>query len=78
MLDRVPDQTLIKDAMGANDRLQATRGKDYLFVYNTQGKPVTVNMGRISGKEVMAFWYNPKNGESKDIGRFTNTGCPRS
>jgi hypothetical protein len=74
MLDRVPDQTLIKDALGANDRIQATRGKDYLFVYTTQGKPVTLNMGKISGKEVIAFWYNPKNGESKDIGRFPNNG----
>ena len=38
MLDRVPDQTLIKDAMGANDRIQATRGKDYIFVYSYAGK----------------------------------------
>ena len=74
MLDRVPDQSLIKDAMGANDRIQATRGKDYLFVYSTQGKPITVNMGKISGKEVIAFWYNPKNGESKDDARYPNTG----
>lgn len=74
MLDRIPDQSLIKDAMNANDRIQATRGKDYLFVYSTQGKPITVNMGKITGKEVIAFWYNPKNGESKDDGRYHNTG----
>jgi hypothetical protein len=74
MLDRIPDQSLIKDALGASDRIQATRGKDYLFVYSSQGKAVTVNMGKISGKEVMVFWYNPKNGESKDAGRSNNTG----
>jgi len=74
MLDRVPDQGSIKDALGANDRIQATRGKDYLFVYSTQGKPITVNMGKISGEKVNAFWYNPKNGESKDNGQFDNTG----
>jgi hypothetical protein len=74
MLERVPDQSLIKDAMGANDRIQATRGKDYLFIYTSQGKPITVNMGKISGKEVSGFWYNPKNGESRDIGRHPNTG----
>jgi len=74
MLDRVPDQTIIKDAMGASDRIQATRGKDYIFVYSTQGKPVTVNLGTISGSEATAFWYNPKNGESKDDGRFQNSG----
>lgn len=74
MLDRVPDQTLIQDAMGANERIQATRGKDYIFVYSTQGKPITVNLGKISGKEASAFWYNPRNGESKDDGRFQNAG----
>ena len=74
MLDRVPDQTLIKDAMGANDRIQATRGKDYMFVYTSQGKPITVNLGKISGKECAAFWYNPKNGETKDDTRFQNSG----
>lgn len=74
MLERVPDQSLITHALGANDRIQSTRGKDYMFVYTTQGKPVTVNMGKISGKEVTSFWYNPKNGEHKDTGRFPNKG----
>ena len=74
MLDRVPDQSIITDALGANDRIQATRGKDYIFIYSTQGKPMTVNMQKISGTEVTAFWYNPKNGETKDAGRFANKG----
>ena len=74
MLDRIPDQSLIKDALGTNDRIQSTRGKDYLFVYSTQGKPVVLNMGKISGKKVIAFWYNPRNEESKEAGRFDNTG----
>jgi hypothetical protein len=74
MLDRVPDQTLIREAMGNNDRIQATRGKDYIFIYSAQGKPINVNLGKISGKDVNAFWYNPKNGETKDDGRYQNTG----
>lgn len=74
MLDRVPDQSLITNALDAHDRIQATRGKDYLFVYTTQGKPVRINMGKISGSEVAAFWYDPKNGEIKDAGRFPNKG----
>ena len=74
MLDREPDQSIITDALGANDRIQATRGKDYIFIYSTQGNPMTVNMQKISGPEVTAFWYNPKNGETKDAGRFVNKG----
>jgi len=74
MLDRVPDQSLITNSLGTNDRIQATRGKDYLFVYTTQGKPITINMGKISGKEVAAYWYNPKNGEYREIGHYANSG----
>ena len=74
MLERVPDQTLVKDSMGANDRIQATRGKDYLFVYSSQGKPVSVNLGKISGGDASGFWYNPRNGETKDVGKFQNAG----
>ncbi len=71
MFDRVPDQTLITDALGANDHIQATRGKDYLFVYSAQGKKFTVITSKISGKEIVATWYNPRNGELKEIGKFT-------
>jgi hypothetical protein len=74
MLDRVPDQGLISNAMQAHDRIQVTRGKDYLFVYSTQGKPMDLNLGKISGKELTALWYNPRNGESKDGGRMANKG----
>jgi hypothetical protein len=72
MLDRVPDQSLILDAGGNNDRIQATRGRDYLFIYSSQGKPITVSLGKISGAEVIAYWFNPKNGEATSAGRFVN------
>ncbi len=74
MLDRVPDQSLITNALGANDRIQATRGKDYVFVYSTQGKPITINMGKISGAQVRSFWFDPKNGNSQEIGVSSNAG----
>ncbi|GAB3171780.1 glycoside hydrolase family 140 protein [Telluribacter humicola] len=74
MLDRVPDQCLITNAREAHDRIQATRGKDYLFVYTTQGKDFTVNMGKISGQNLKATWYNPKNGETKEGESVENKG----
>lgn len=69
MFDRVPDPSLITNALGANDRIQATRGKDYLFVYSAQGKKFTVNTSKISGNELRTYWYNPRNGEVKEIGK---------
>jgi hypothetical protein len=74
MLERVPDQSIVNDALGANDRIQATRGRDYLFVYSSQGKPIAMNMGKISGQQLKAYWYNPRNGEAKEIGTFDNKG----
>lgn len=71
MFDRVPDQTLITDALNANDNIQATRGKDYIFVYSAQGKSFTVNTSKISGKELNSSWYNPRNGEAKPVGKIT-------
>lgn len=74
MFDRIPDQSLINDALGNSDRIQATRGKDYIFVYSSQGKKFTVNTSSISGRDIVATWYNPRNGETKEAGRFPNKG----
>ncbi|MBB5286556.1 hypothetical protein HNQ92_004717 [Rhabdobacter roseus] len=74
MLDRVPDQSLITDARHEHDRTQATRGKDYLMVYSSEGKPFTVNLGKISGSTLKGTWYNPRTGEAKDAGTSPNQG----
>lgn len=74
ILDRVPDQSLITSALAEHDRVQATRGKDYLMVYSSQGKPFTVNLAKISGKTLQATWYNPRNGETKVADKVANVG----
>jgi hypothetical protein len=71
MLDRIPDQSIITDAGGTNDHIQATRGKDYIFIYSAQGKNFIVNGNKISGKELSATWYDPRTGETKEAGRFS-------
>ena len=68
--DRVPDQSLITNALNSNDHIQATRGNDYILIYTSQGKSVMVNTSKISGKEIVAYWYNPRNGDVKEIGKF--------
>jgi hypothetical protein len=74
MLDRVPDQTLISNQLSASERILANRGKDYIFVYSTQGRKFKVDTGKISGKELVSYWYNPRNGEVKDAGKFAKKG----
>lgn len=73
VLDRVPDQSVVVENNAvAAERIQATRGKDYIFVYSAAGQPFTVNAGKISGSQTKAYWYNPRNGETKAIGSFSN------
>ena len=71
---RVPDQSLITNVRHEHDHIQATRGKDYAFIYSAEGKEMTVNFGKISGTILKATWYNPRNGETKDAGSFNNKG----
>ena len=60
-LDRVPDQSLVvENNEAAAERIQATRGKDYAFIYVATGKPFTVVLGKISGVKLNAAWYNPR------------------
>jgi hypothetical protein len=74
MFDRIPDQSLLAGSSGANDRIQATRGKDYIFVYTAQGRNFSVSTESITGKDLVAQWYNPRNGEVKTAGRFSKKG----
>jgi len=76
--DRIPDQSLIKENDNvASERIQATRGNDYLFVYTAAGKPFNVVMGKIQGKQMQAYWYDPRNGKTIDIGMTENTGVKK-
>ena len=74
MLSRVPDQSLVADALDGPERIQAARGPDHAFVYTASGIAFTVNLGRISGSRVNAWWYNPRNGTSTELGEFENAG----
>jgi hypothetical protein len=73
-LTRVPDQSIVANPLGGADYIAATRGDDYLFVYSAQGRPITVNMGKISGKRVKGWWYNPRTGTAAEIETFENQG----
>jgi hypothetical protein len=74
-LDRVPDQTLIAgDAGRGMEHVQATRGQNYAFLYIPTGKKIMVQMGKISGEKVKAWWFDPREGKAQLIGYFQNTG----
>ena len=74
MLERVPDQSLIKESNSSPaERIQSTSGADYLFVYTAAGKPFTVMLDKIKVKTYQAHWYNPRNGKITDVPIATGT-----
>ena len=78
VLERVPDQTLIQENNYVPaERIQATRGNDYAFVYTAAGKPFTVVMGKITGNTLHAYWYDPRNGTTTNIGMVENKGTKK-
>jgi hypothetical protein len=75
MLERIPDQSLIKENnYPSSERIQATRGDDYAFIYSSEGKPFTVFLNKIKGNELHAYWYNPRDGKTTDLDNVKNTG----
>jgi hypothetical protein len=73
----VPDQSVISVGYGEDeDHVQAARAEDGSFViaYLPSGKPISIHMDRLSGKEVRARWYDPRKGTWVSIGQYANTG----
>lgn len=68
--ERVPDSLILKNNGIKYDRLLATRGSDYLLVYNHTGRPMTLDLSRISGNEKTLWWMDPKNGELHYLGNY--------
>jgi len=85
-LNRIPDNSIIVTdevptaVPGTGSyRYVATRASDgsYAMVYAPVGRPFEIRMDVISGKKVLAWWYSPRNGQVKKIGKFPNTGIRR-
>ncbi|MDD3322532.1 MAG: glycoside hydrolase family 140 protein [Paludibacter sp.] len=69
--ERVPDQNIIAGQNGERyDRAIATRGNDYLLVYNYTARPMSIDLSKISGEKKKCWWFNPKNGDLQFIGEF--------
>ena len=73
LFERIPDQSVIVGKNGQRyDRVIATRGNDYMLVYNYTGIPMQIDLSKISGAKKNAWWYSAKTGELDYIGEFDN------
>ena len=80
---RIPDDSVIvtdrvtTSVPGAGRyRFSATRDTNgsYAMVYAPAGRKFKVNMDKIAGPKIMAWWYNPRDGKASVIGVFDNKG----
>lgn len=73
--ERVNDQSVVEGDEGEKyDRILVSKGKSYLMVYTYSGREFTIKMGHISGKNVIAWWFNPRTGEATRCGSYKNKG----
>lgn len=73
----VPDLTVIASGQGEGEgRIQAARAGDRSFaiIYLPLGQQVGIHMDCIAGAMVKALWYNPRNGEFIQAGKYPNGG----
>jgi hypothetical protein len=74
----VPDQSVIASGQAeGEDHIQAARAEDgsFLIVFVPTGKPLSIHMDKLSGKEGKAHWYDTRKGTWTSIGRYPNTGA---
>ena len=70
----VNDQSIIASPNGDRyDRIIATRGTDYLMVYNYSGKPMQVDLRKITGAKKNVWMMNPADGSLAYLGEYSNT-----
>lgn len=71
--ERIPDQTVIAGQNGERyDRAIATRGEDYILVYNYTGRPMQIDLTKISGAKKNVWWYDTRNGHLEYVGVYDN------
>jgi len=68
--DRVPDQSIIIGNGTRYDRLIATRGNDYLLVYNYTAREMRLDLTKISGDQKRVWWMDAATGEKKYLGEY--------
>jgi Protein of unknown function (DUF4038)/Putative collagen-binding domain of a collagenase len=74
MLERIPDQSMIVEVFDVHDKVLATQGTDYAFVYSTKGKAFTIRLEKVKGKKIKASWYDPRSGKSRFLAEYENKG----
>jgi hypothetical protein len=78
---RMPDQSLIAGDQGQGvEHLSATRDDtgQYAMIYLPHGGDITINLAKLSGSRVRAWWFNPRTGAAATVERTFSTRRARA
>lgn len=67
------DQTIIANDNKIDSTFMAAgigKAKDFMILYTPMGRPISPNLSKLNAKKVIAYWYNPRDGSSKKLGKF--------
>ena len=75
----VPDEIATAVPGAGRYRLKATRdaGGAWAMVYTPSGRPFTVDLEKLRGDAVRAWWFDPRDGSAAEIGSFPREGHRR-
>ena len=70
--ERVPDQSIVLNNGTQYERLAATRGNDYLLVYNYTSRDMKIDLRKITGDKKKVWWMDARTGKMTYLGLFEN------
>jgi hypothetical protein len=74
-LTQRPDSSfLVSQTARPTDKCLAVRGEGYALVYTPSGAPLELDLDRLALDQVRAAWFDPRTGETHDIGQFEAKG----
>ncbi len=65
--ERVGDQSVLLENGEKYDRICATRGKDYMLLYNYTRRKISVDLTKISGDKKKVLVYDPVDGKVQQV-----------
>src|ERR1700704_59859 len=71
---RTPDQTLVTNDLSGGQKIICCHGSNFAWIYTPYGDSFTVNMGKISGSIVRAYWLDVRTGAITYIDALSNSG----
>lgn len=73
----IPEQSLLKGENPDDAGYQMAalgENKDFLFAYAPTGRPLKIDLAKLTATQLVAYWFNPRDGVSTKIGEFANDG----